>query len=53
MAAIPQDRVLLICRNGNRSGSAQRELPQLDYEQVFNVSGGMNTRASAGLPVER
>jgi len=54
LAEIPRDReVLLICRSGNRSGTAQRQLLQLGYEQVFNVSGGMNAWASAGLPVER
>ena len=51
---IPQDKeVLLICRSGNRSGAAQRRLLQLGYEHVFNVSGGMNAWARAGLPVER
>jgi rhodanese-related sulfurtransferase len=51
---IPRDReVLLICRSGNRSGSAQRQLLQLGYEQVTNVSGGMDAWARAGLPVER
>jgi rhodanese-related sulfurtransferase len=51
---IRRDReVLLICRSGNRSGTAQRQLLQLGYEQVFNVSGGMNAWSGAGLPVER
>jgi rhodanese-related sulfurtransferase len=54
LADIPRDReVLLICRSGNRSGTAQRQLLQLGYEQVLNVSGGMNAWAGAGLPVER
>ena len=54
LAEIPRDRqVLLICRSGNRSGSAQRQLLQLGYEQVFNVSGGMNAWVGAGFPVER
>ena len=49
---VPRDRdVLLICRSGNRSGSAQRQLQQLGYQRVFNVSGGMNAWVSAGLPV--
>jgi len=40
---VPRDRdVLLICRSGNRSGSAQRQLQQLGYQRVFNVAGGMN-----------
>jgi rhodanese-related sulfurtransferase len=54
LAEIPRDReVLLICRSGNRSSSAQRQLLQLGYEQVFNVSGGMHAWARAALPVER
>ena len=52
IAEIPRDRdVLLICRSGNRSGTAQRRLQQAGFERVFNVSGGMNAWASAGLPV--
>ena len=51
---VPRDRdVLLICRSGNRSGTAQRQLQQLGYERVFNISGGMSAWTSAGLPVER
>jgi phage shock protein E len=54
LTEVPRDReVLLICRSGNRSGSAQRHLLQLGYQRVFNVSGGMNAWASAGLPVDR
>jgi rhodanese-related sulfurtransferase len=54
LGEIPGDReVLLICRSGNRSGSAQRELQQLGYEHVTNVSGGMHAWARGGLPVER
>ena len=54
VAEVPRDRdVLLICRSGNRSGTAQRQLLQLGYARVFNVGGGMNSWASAGLPVER
>jgi rhodanese-related sulfurtransferase len=45
--------VLLICRSGNRSGTAQRQLLKLGYEQVYNVSGGMNAWAGVGLPVQR
>ncbi len=54
LSEIPRDaEVLLICRSGNRSGTAQRRLLQLGYERVCNVSGGMNAWASAGLPVAR
>jgi rhodanese-related sulfurtransferase len=54
LADFPRDRdVLLICRSGNRSGSAQRQLLQLGYQRVFNVAGGMNAWSNAGLPVSR
>ena len=54
LSEIPREReVLLICRSGNRSGTAQRQLLRLGYEQVYNVSGGMNAWAGAGLPVQR
>jgi rhodanese-related sulfurtransferase len=54
VAEVPRDReVLLICRSGNRSGTAQRKLLQLGYEHVYNVAGGMNAWAGAGLPVQR
>ena len=49
---IPKGRdVLLICRSGNRSSAAQRQLLGLGYRRVFNVTGGMHAWASAGLPV--
>ena len=54
VAEVPRDRdVLLICRSGNRSGTAQRQLLELGYDRVFNVSGGMNAWTHSGLPVER
>jgi rhodanese-related sulfurtransferase len=54
LAEIPRDReVLLICRSGNRSGTAQRQLSQLGYARVLNVTGGMNAWTDAGLPVTR
>jgi rhodanese-related sulfurtransferase len=41
---IPRDHeLLLICRSGNRSGMAQRQLLELGYERVSNVAGGMRT----------
>jgi rhodanese-related sulfurtransferase len=54
LTELPREReVLLICRSGNRSGTAQRQLLRLGYEHVVNVKGGMNAWTSAGLPVER
>ncbi len=51
---IPRDReVLLICHSGQRSFQAAMFLRRQGYEQVGNVSGGMEAWAMAGLPVER
>ena len=40
---IPQDReVYVICRSGSRSAEAVIWLLKKGYDQVFNISGGMN-----------
>ena len=40
---IPQDReVYIICQSGNRSAEAVIWLLKKGYDQVFNISGGMN-----------
>jgi len=50
----PQDRpIALICRSGNRSGQAQRQLQQAGFTRAVNVLGGMNAWEQAGLPVIR
>ncbi len=54
LAEIPRDRsVLLICRSGNRSGAAQRQLLAQGYTSVANVSGGMVAWTRAGLPLQQ
>lgn len=37
----PSRPVLLLCRSGNRSGSAARWLAQQGFTDVVNLSGGM------------
>lgn len=37
----PSQRVLLLCRSGNRSGQAARWLAQQGFVDVVNLSGGM------------
>ena len=50
---LPRDRdVLLICRSGSRSGTAQRALRRQGYDRALNVDGGMTAWARAGLPME-
>lgn len=53
MGELPRDReILVICRSGNRSGSATRQLAQAGYNAT-NLRGGMNGWQRAGYPVKR
>jgi len=50
--ALPRDRrIVVICRSGNRSGTATAVLVRCGFDAV-NLRGGMKAWASAGLPVE-
>ena len=50
---LPQDReILVICRSGNRSGAATRQLVQAGYRAV-NLTGGMIGWQRAGFPLRR
>jgi rhodanese-related sulfurtransferase len=50
--ALPRDqRIVVICRSGNRSGTATAVLVRSGFDAV-NLRGGMQAWASAGLPVE-
>lgn len=50
---LPRDRdILVICRSGNRSGSATRQLAQARYRAI-NLSGGMAGWQRAGFPIKR
>lgn len=48
---VPADRALvLICRSGRRSDAVANALAGMGY-QTYNVVGGMQAWAAAGLPV--
>ncbi len=50
---LPRDRdILVICRSGNRSGAATRQLVQAGYRAV-NLSGGMIGWQRSGFPTRR
>jgi rhodanese-related sulfurtransferase len=50
---LPQDReIICVCRSGNRSGAAARQLVAAGYN-AFNLRGGMNSWQRAGLPIKR
>ena len=48
---LPRDRTLIcICRSGNRSAQATRQLGDAGYRAV-NMQGGMRAWSAAGLPM--
>jgi rhodanese-related sulfurtransferase len=50
---LPKDReIVVVCRSGNRSGQAARQLSEAGYK-VANLRGGMIAWEQAGLPVQR
>jgi len=52
LAALPRDqRVVVICRSGNRSATATSLLVRSGFDAV-NLRGGMQAWSSAGLPLE-
>ena len=56
LAALPGDaeaEVLVICRSGGRSAHAAEYLIASGRRRVFNVAGGTDAWAAAGLTVER
>jgi hydroxyacylglutathione hydrolase len=51
LSLAPDDRITVICASGLRSSTAGSILLQNDFEQVYNVTGGMNAWKAAGLPL--
>lgn len=45
--------VLVYCAAGGRSGRAATLLISKGFKQVFDLSGGMNAWASAGMPIKK
>lgn len=53
LGELPRDReILVICRSGNRSGAATRQLLSAGFRAV-NLSGGMIGWQRAGYPIRR
>ncbi len=46
-------RIFIVCASGARSGAAARQMAQLGYENVANLSGGLGAWVRAGGPVQR
>lgn len=54
LSEIPKDKtVIAVCRSGNRSGQATKYLRDQGFENVHNMTGGMNQWSQAGYKVER
>lgn len=52
IAKLPrQEKILLVCRSGNRSGQALEIMKGLGFSDLQHVAGGMNAWRSQGLPV--
>jgi len=48
---LDKDKTYLIyCRSGGRSGSALDIMAELNFKEVYNISGGINRWKSEGLP---
>lgn len=54
LAEIPKDKtVIAVCRSGNRSNQAANFLRQQGFENVHNMTGGMNAWSKAGYQIEK
>jgi rhodanese-related sulfurtransferase/transcriptional regulator with XRE-family HTH domain len=51
-AALPRDRVLLVCARGGRSLSAAKVADQLGLTEVYSLEGGTEEWVKTGLPLE-
>lgn len=48
---LPRDqKIVMVCRSGNRSQVACEQLARLGYENLYNLSGGIIGWKMAGLP---
>lgn len=46
-----KDKIYLVyCRSGNRSGKTLEIMKELGFDQVYNMTGGMNAWISKGFP---
>ena len=45
--------IVVVCRSGNRSGSACGTMKKAGFDKMYNLAGGMMAWEQAGLPRER
>ena len=54
LSEIPKDKtVVAVCRSGNRSNQATEFLRQQGFDNVHNMTGGMNSWSQAGYEVAK
>ena len=46
-------KIVLYCRSGNMSTTAAERLVELGYTNLYELDGGFNAWARAGLPLEK
>ncbi len=47
------EKIVLVCRSGNRSGVAAKYLIKKGFKKVYNMSGGMKAWNKLGFLVEK
>ena len=50
-AALPRDKVLLVCQKGLRSLTAAKLAEELGHKEVYSLEGGTSAWTKAGLPI--
>jgi len=45
--------IVVVCRSGSRSSRAAKQLAEMGFGNVRNLTGGMNAWERAGFPVEK
>jgi len=52
LSADKNAQIVIYCRSGSMSGMAAKDLVQLGYTNVWNLSGGMVAWEGAGFPMD-
>jgi len=48
-----EEKIVLVCRSGNRSGVAGKYLVKKGFKKVYNMSGGMKAWNKLGFSIEK